>query len=155
MAKSLEAPRPSSSLARLLDATSVSRAIGPAAGEGPRESVATRRPDTRTARPERPPTDAACVKREFVLSPDADAAFNALVDELRRSTGARLTASHAFRSLMRAIGPGVATMRQLPRRPLRLPSNAPAFEAERARFESELAQLIGLALSRPRPADPT
>lgn len=154
MAKSLETPRPSSSLARLLDATSVSRAIGPAAGEGPRESVATKLPDARTTRPARPPAEAACVKREFVLSPDADAAFNALVDELRRSTGARLTASHAFRSLMRAIEPGVATMRELPRRPLRLPSNAPAFEAERARFESELARLIGLALGRPRHPDP-
>lgn len=151
MAKALQTPRPTSSLARLLDAPSVNNAIAPVVGPGPHVAPAARPADAPL--PRRPAT-LATIKREFVLSPDADAAFTALLDELRRNTGARLTASHAIRALMRAIQPGVAILRQLPRRPLRLPSNAPAFEAERARFESDLALLIGAALNRPGSAVP-
>jgi len=88
------------------------------------------------------------LKRELVLSPHADETFNRLIEALRRSTGTRLTASHAFRALMRAVHPGIGTIPVSRGERLRLPSNAPAYQHERDEFENALARLISSSLSR-------
>lgn len=145
MPKPLESPRPTSSLARLLDAGSVSRAISPPASSDARGNE----PDP--GHPPQPPStrvraETRLVKRELVLSAAADQTFGELIEALRRTTGTRLTASHAFRALMTAIRPAISEMTPQPGTSLRLPSNAPAFEQERARFETALAAVIMRAI---------
>jgi len=83
-----------------------------------------------------------------VLSPNADETFNRLIDALRRSTGTRLTASHAFRALMRAVHPSIHTIAAQRAACLRLPSNAPAYQHERDEFENALAGLISSSLAQ-------
>ncbi len=150
MAKALQSDRPTSSLARLLDPASASRAIEPL----PERATRTQTPaDERVL----PPAgvrarhsgrhEATHLKRELVLSPNADETFNHLIDALRRSTGTRLTASHAFRALMRAVHPSIGTIPATRGERLRLPSNAPSYQHERDEFEIALAKLISSSLS--------
>jgi hypothetical protein len=88
------------------------------------------------------------MKRELVLTPLAEHTFAELVDGLRRTTGTKLTASHAFRSLMRALRPAVAVLTdRTDGTRLRLPSNASGYEAEREAFEEHLARLLAAAIS--------
>lgn len=151
MAKALHSDRPSSSIARLLDPASATRAMEPR----PERATGTHTPPEHPA-PQpaggraRPPFrhDATHLKRELVLSPHADETFNRLIEALRRSTGTRLTASHAFRALMRAVHPGIGTIPGARGERLRLPSNAPAYQHERDEFENALARLISSSLSR-------
>ncbi len=153
MAKALHADRPTSSIARLLDPASARRAIEPVPERTPRTHAPADERASPTAGGRARHSrrhESTHLKRELVLSPNADETFNRLIEALRRSTGTRLTASHAFRALMRAMQPAINVMTQGPRRPMRLPSNAPAFEEDRARFESDLAALIEPALRTPR-----
>jgi hypothetical protein len=90
------------------------------------------------------------VKRELVLTPQADATFQALVDALRSGTACRLTASHVFRALMRALEPATTHINRAAgtRGPLSLPSNAPGYERERSEFEDTIAEILRASWTR-------
>lgn len=88
------------------------------------------------------------VKREFVLTPEADATLDRLVELYRRATRTRLSTSHVIRSILLATGQGMdALLSELSlMQPMRLPSNAPGRDAERTRFESALAHAFRNAM---------
>lgn len=158
MAKMLSTNPPTSSLARLLDSSAAGGAVEPIApppasgGQfGPplehRAAAAAPEPATSRAPARSPSRDLPSIKRELVLSPLAEATFAELVDVLRRTTGTKLTASHAFRSLMRALRPAVTTLAgRSDCVRLRLPSNAPGYEKERETFEEALCRLLVSAI---------
>ena len=158
MAKMLSTNPPTSSLARLLDSSAAGGAVGPivpppasggqlvpplehAAAPVASEPATSRAPVRSSSR------DLPTIKRELVLSPLAEATFAELVDVLRRTTGTKLTASHAFRSLMRALRPAVTTLAgRTDSVRLRLPSNALGYETERETFEDALCRLLVSAI---------
>lgn len=139
MARRLAAERPTSSIARLLDPAAAAEAL--------------------VARPVRPPPDRsrqsrrALTKREVVLTAEADAAFQALIDACREGTQTRLTASHVVRALLRVVSGALPELRAALAKvgSQRLPSNGAAFEAERVRFEQVLADAILTGLRRAEP----
>lgn len=139
MAKPLHIPVPSSSLARLLDGAASVAATAPV-------SVPTHaaRPTRRIERSASRASSTRLIKREVVLTREADAAFQELVDALRAGTRARLTASHAFRAIMRVLQPAASAIRESASThgPLVLPSNAPGYEEQRSAFEAELANIL-------------
>ena len=138
MPRQLDRIAPTSSVARLLDRTAAAGALGTPHPQPDRLADRGRR---------RSPT--TLIKREVVLSREADEQLQRLVDACRQSTRTRLTASHVTRALMQAVAgsmPAIlCSLEELG--PQRLPSNAPAFKQERARFESMLARAIGRGLA--------
>lgn len=144
MAKPLQSGVPTSSVARLLDPASASAATiatpEPATSTIAKGQAATPRPARSKSQPSR------LVKRELVLTPQADATFQRLVDTLRQATGCRLTASHAFRAIMRTLEPAAAVIASRPPQRLRLPSNANGFEVEREAFEESVRRVIADAV---------
>lgn len=137
MPRTLSKPPPSSSVARLLNAESVSRALQPLASASPPVGAAS--PSTSTAT-HRPPL----VKREFVLNAAAATTLDAVVDRLRAGTGTRLNASHALRSLLLTLNPRLASLEALAAslRPWKLPPNGESHSGERAAFEQRLAEIL-------------
>lgn len=89
-------------------------------------------------------------KREFILTPDVNATLDHLIDLFRRGTRTRLSASHILRVLLQTVGEALEVLpdelAHLPH--LRLPSNAPGREPERAYFERTLAGALRRALVR-------
>ncbi len=145
MAKSLNKPVPSSSLARLLDESAVTRAVSK------RESL-----DGNVRSVERgpePPLSARYVKREFVLTEELDTAVTELTGLVRRCTGARITHSHIARALFAAAAHCKPAMERelVETGKLKLPSNAKGNTGARERFEGILASAI-LAAMRVSPA---
>lgn len=91
-------------------------------------------------------------KRQVVLDDTADANLERLTEALRRSTGTRLTTSHAVRALLAAFSPStqaLATM-QAPPDAMFLPNNAPRFAHERIAFERSLSDMLVAAMLRGR-----
>lgn len=140
MAKPLNTTIPSSSVARLLDPSAASRAL---AVTQPTSVGVSPRHDHR-------PRQEVSTKREFVLSAAADETLTRLVESLRRATGTKLTASHALRALMQAIEPAIGRISHHHGTRLRLPSNAPNYEPQRARFAESLAAIVTVALAERR-----
>ncbi|GMU83758.1 MAG: hypothetical protein AMXMBFR47_36280 [Planctomycetota bacterium] len=152
MARTLRQPLPSSSVARLLDPGAVERALAPL-----RNNDFTRG-DSRTddegddthvrARVRQRP-----IKREVLLTREADAALDALIQTFREASGARLTASPLIRALLMVAHHAAAAIRReaLVLGPQTLPSNAPAYEQEREQLEQRLtaALIRGIAAYRP------
>lgn len=155
MARSLRDTPPTSSVARLFDSNAAGRAtrsLGPidAHGHDPGEHENARSPagGMRATAPKCKP-----IKREILLSREADAAMERLVQMLRDATGARLTASHVARALLLAAEHAAPCIQQAAELlgPETLPSNAPAYESARRRFESRIARAIveGMRASAP------
>lgn len=142
MARRLDRIAPTSSIARLLDRSAVAGAF---------ETVATKSPARQTAQVLAPKkrSPSMLIKRELVLSREADRQFQSLIDACRQSTRTRLTASHVARALMRVVEQAMPTIHQALDQlgPQKLPSNAPSFGDERDRFESQLARAIGNGLT--------
>jgi hypothetical protein len=84
------------------------------------------------------------VTRDIVLTREADATLACLVAVLRAKTGARLNASTVSRAILRAVTRHIPAIEREAGRlpPMRLPSNAPGYEAEREAFETRIAQAI-------------
>ncbi len=139
MAKPLHIPAPSSSLARLLDGAASVAATAPVSAPAPASRPA-RRSELNASRA----SSTRLIKREVVLTREADAAFQELVDALRAGTRARLTASHAFRAIMRVLQPAASAIREAAgtHGALVLPSNAPGYEEQRVEFETRLAEIL-------------
>jgi hypothetical protein len=150
MAKPLQKPPPTSSVARLFDIEAASRALSQPLPSNDKPAV----PDSASREPEKsnvvtppfprstPSGEPANIKREFVLSPSTDETFSRLVDLYRRSTGTRLSGSHVARAMLRGVATCLDSLQReangLGR--LKLPSNARGREGERERFEEALAE---------------
>jgi hypothetical protein len=137
MAKPLTSIQPTSAVARLLEPGVAQAALR----EAPR-------PDDRAGARAEPAAPA--VKREFSLTPPADAALRQLVDVLGRATGTQVTHSHLLRALLRGVAqslPGIEAEAQKVGR-LRRPSNARGREAERERYEAALAGALLAGIRR-------
>lgn len=142
MAKPLTTPPPSSSIARLIDASAVTRALDPAATPRPAlpSSGGAEGPPSRQRR--------RSVKREIVLSNDAAQVLDDLLDRLRRATGTRLSCSHAVRAVLLTFAPCLAAIesRVTTAEPWRLPANGSRHDGDRAAFERRMAAAITAAL---------
>jgi hypothetical protein len=152
MAKPLQTPPPSSSIARLVDLDAAARAVADPTSTARRPAEQPLPPQQvqhtlNTARHDRP-----CLNREFVLTPSADAAFERLLALYRRSTRTRLTASHVFRAVLKGIAHHLDTLEIEAERlgPLRLPSNARGRDQHREHFEARIADAFvrGMVSSR-------
>ncbi len=148
MARTLRESPPSSSVARLLDPGAVERALAPAHGSlrvAHSDLKIESREPAATAR-ERP------IKREILLTRETDVALDELVQIFRDATGARLTTSHVVRALLRGIKHTIPSLRRAAQQVgrVRLPSNAPAHQAERDAFEQRLAEAFMEVVRGPR-----
>jgi len=144
MPKSLREPPPSSSVARLLDRQAASRAL---AASQPTAAATASEQTVVTAVTPRQAVEAvedSVVKREITLSPETAATLDELVRALRTATGTRLSTSHVVRALLRGLGPNLPFVQLAAQRfgRIRLPSNAPAYSADRERFEQRLAAAL-------------
>jgi hypothetical protein len=115
----------------------------PANEEAPATPTAEMSPTNGTAAVS-PVTRAASSKfvdRQLLLTPATDAALSRLVELFRRTTGTKLSTSHVARALLKGVAHSMQTLEREARRlgPMKLPSNARAFEADRERFEARLA----------------
>jgi hypothetical protein len=134
----------SSSVARLLDASAVTRAVGPLSGsEVPHAASPTTVKARRRAHP---------VKREVVLTEHTAEVLDVLVDRLRVATRTRLSASHLVRALVSAIEPSLAgiEVQVASTGPWRLPANGARHDVDRAEFERRMSEAILAALLKRR-----
>lgn len=131
-----------SPVTRLLDASAVSRAVGPV--PPPEQEPAAGAPKPR--RPAHP------VKREVVLTEHTAEVLDVLVDRLRAATRTRLSASHLVRALVLAIEPSLAgiEVQVASTGPWRLPANGARHDADRAEFERRMADAVLAALLKRR-----
>lgn len=143
MARALQRPPPTSSIARLLDTDAAARAIA-TTPEPAAKAVAAQTGPLGSATPADRRSPSATVKREVILTATTDETMTRLVELYRRATGTRLSTSHVVRGMLRAIAHGMDPIQREARRigPCRLPANAPGREAERERFEQRLAQAL-------------
>jgi len=144
MAKPLHQTPPTSSVSRLLDASAAMRATAPApGGAGTPVSGASPVPMSveLAGAPRDFPGEVVYLKREFVVTLEADEAITRLVEAYRRATRTRMTASHVLRSVALAVERAMPTLEREAQRlgPMRLPSNARSRRAERERFERAIA----------------
>ena len=148
MAKALHNTPPTSSVQRLFDKGAVARALGP-----PTLPSTLQGRDGMELAPSTPKRDSIVVKREFVLTPTADETLTRLVQVYREATGTRLSSSHVIRAILRGIAVGLPAIKGEVTRhgPLKLPSNARGYEAERDRFEQAIASSF-LAAMRSLPS---
>lgn len=141
MPRTLIRPPPTSSIARLLDAESVSRALKPVP-QIEHEPVPAEAPNRAES------SVSASVKREFVLTSDTAAILDAMVGRLRTGTKTRLSASHAIRSLLWTVRPCLALLDDVlaGSRPWKLPPNGGLYHAERVAYEQRIADAIAMVL---------
>jgi len=136
MAKALNSTPPRSSVERLFDKNSVARALEPPCLRSIHRGSA-----GEEAMPASVPVlDSSIVKREFVLTRSTDRTLTQLVQAYREATGTRLSNSHVIRAVLRGIAVGLPAIKIEAARhgPLKLPSNARGYEAERDQFEQTL-----------------
>lgn len=144
MARTLSKNPPTSSVARLFDQEAVSRAL--ASSPGPPRAQES--PNAHATMPSERVRTSAVIKREFVLTLEAEDTLTRLVQVYRRATGTRLSNSHVLRGVLRGIEHGLAAIEREANvlGALKLPSNAKGREAERERFEKALASSFVAAM---------
>ena len=157
MAKNLRTSPPSSSVARLLDPVAAARAIQQVSAHdaGPPASppmTAWPGQDIRLA----PPRE-RLVKREIVLTPEADAVLDQLLGLYRQATRTRLSTSHVIRAMLLSAQYAMDALDNELEHvgALRLPSNARGRDAERRRFEMSLARAFAKAMQHAASAGTT
>jgi hypothetical protein len=136
MAKPLRQPTPTSAVARLFDVGAAARAISatPSTVSSPPSPEISPKPTT-------PPAEPANLKRELILSQSAENTFTELVSLYQRATGTKLTASHVARAVLTGVGHCMDSLEREAKYigRLKLPSNARGREADRQRFEQQIA----------------
>lgn len=147
MAKPLAQHTPMSPLSRLLDPGAAVRAVAPMPvlpTVPERQASETTPPRMRPSLPAAP----SLVKRECVLTRPTDEALTRLTELIRRTTGARVSASHAVRCLLLLLGPVWPRLEDELRAmgPMRLPSNATGNEPAREAMERALAGAVARAI---------
>lgn len=141
MARSLIHPPPSSTVARLLDPSAAARAIVGTPPTAPNVTPSSSTPAAGGPSPVVGDEDAA-IKRELTLSPTTNNTFEELIELYRRTTGARLSASHVARAMLKGLAHCLPTLQREAGRigRLKLPSNARGRQSEREAFEDRIAR---------------
>lgn len=146
MPKRLQQPPPTSAVARLLNREVANRAVAPIRDE-PIELPVVASPDVPAVPAEPLPENVPRIKREFILSDEADGTFNDLLLLFRRATHTRLTASQLFRSILKALRQTLPVLqyeaKQLGR--MRLPGNGREATRQRQEFERRLSEALAAA----------
>src|SRR6516225_4742791 len=134
MAKPLTQEQPTSAVARLLEP-----GVGRAALTGAPEALRREEPV--------PTGETPTIKREFILTPQADETLKHLVDLFSRATGTQVTNSHLLRAALKALAEAMPAIERGASElgPLKRPSNARGREAERERYEEAIARAISRA----------
>lgn len=137
MARALKNEPPTSSVGRLLDREAVARALHPPFESSRPQSCSDGRPSMTQARNR----ESAVLKREFVLTSEAEETLSQLVQTYRQATRTRLSNSHMIRALLRGVAHGMSEIQREAELlgALKLPSNAKGREREREWFEDALA----------------
>lgn len=132
MARPRTAPQMRSAAAHLLDDDAFGDATTPKPGA---VLAAAPRPTTKFR------------KRQVILDDTAHDRLERLTAALRRSTGTRLTTSHAMRALLSLTDAAISALAITtpPPQAMHLPNNAPRFDGERRQFEHALAGMIRAA----------
>ena len=153
MPKTLTEPPPTSSVARLLDKGAVARALSPGLSPPRTPSASFEAAGVSLVSGHGEAPRASPIKREFVLSHEADATLATLVSIYRQATGSRLSASHIVRALLRSAEHGLESIEREAQRLgfLKLPSNDKGHEAQRKAFE---AKLVGSLIAAMRAVPP-
>lgn len=145
MAQVLKTSVPTSAVARLLDPGVAERALRQK--ELPVEPTthsvqASLRSDSKRRIP--------IIKREFVLTPDAESTIVRLVAMYRQSTGARLTASHLLRAVLIAADERFDDLEREARRleSLSLPANGREYDRQRWAFENRIARAFAAGMEQ-------
>jgi hypothetical protein len=123
-------------VARLFDMGAAARAI---ATTNPTEPASA--PVATASVPSVIPAELANLKRELILSQSAESTFTELVSLYQRATGTKLTASHVARAMLKGVAHCMDSLEREAKYigRLKLPSNARGKEAERERFEEQIA----------------
>ncbi len=92
--------------------------------------------------------ESTVLKREFVLTSEAEETLSQLVQTYRQATRTRLSNSHVIRALLRGVAHGMSEIQREAELlgTLKLPSNAKDREHERDRFEDALASNLVSAM---------
>jgi hypothetical protein len=148
MAKTLRDSTPTSAVARLLNREAASRALEPLP------------PASDMDRRDRIPEPSVCerdevprIKREFILTHDADETFCELLTLFRRTTRSRLTASQLFRAMLRAARRSLPALQYEAHQlgPLRLPGNGREAQVRREEFEERIGAAFASGLRAAAP----
>lgn len=140
MARTLEEAPPSSAVARLLNRESASRALEPTRPDsaalvdlGGPGHVSAKARDVGSYTPR--------IKREFILTDDAEETFCEILALFRRTTRTRLTASQLFRAMLKAARRSMPALQYEAHQlgTLRLPGNGRHAQPQREAFEERLA----------------
>ncbi len=150
MAKTLRDSTPTSSVARLLDREAANRALqsNPLATPWPAQPGAmTSAPETALPSPE----DVPRIKREFILTQEAEDTFCEMLALVRRTTRCRVTASQFFRAMLKAAHWSMPSLAYEAHQlgPQRMPGNGRSAQAQREAFEQRLAAAFAAGI---RPA---
>ncbi len=140
---------PTSSLTRLLDASAADRAVRPPIQpDSVSETWSAAPPLAHPVPRHTVAVLATLIKRECVLTQPADEALTRLTEMVRRTTGARVSASHAVRCLLLALSPVWPRLEEELRAlgPMRLPSNARGNEVARDALERTLSAAVARAI---------
>lgn len=141
MAKNLTTPQPNSSISRFLEPSVVKAALA--------------EPDSSKSGDPFPPEangETPTIKREFILTPSADATLSQLVQLLSQATHTNITNSHFLRSVLKALAHALPEIEHQATLlgTLKRPSNARGNEPRREEYERRLAaaMLAGLQATR-------
>lgn len=150
MAKTLRDSTPTSSVARLLDPEAANRAIQSNAPATAWPSQANA-PDVMHNASRNGNEGVPRIKREFILTQEAEDTFCEILSLFRRNTRCRLTASQLFRAMLKAAGWSLPSLNYEAHQlgPLRMPGNGRSAHAQREVFEQRLAAAIAAGI---RPA---
>lgn len=150
MPRPLSQRPPTSSLTRLLDTSAADGAVRPpiqaAAPSGePRPGVAP--PPSQLLR-HHAAVPLPLIKRECILTQPTDEALTRLTELVRRTTGARVSASHTVRCLLLILNPVWPRLEEELRAlgPMRLPGNARGNELARDALERTLSAAMARAI---------
>jgi hypothetical protein len=148
MPKPLTRPQPSSAVANILDTSALQAALARPSLPVQEANIQTSPPMAARGETEDEATEGHAetptIRRQFILTPTADATLKQLVDLYSRATKSELTNSHCLRAVLKALA---TLMPQLEREArhlgaLKRPKNDRASEAHREDFEQRIATAI-------------
>lgn len=156
MPRPLRESPPSSAVARLLDVGAAARALAVPAAIAPEPSNTSEATASTVSEQSAQGAAYSLVKREFVLTPPTERVLSELLDLFRRSTGARLSASHLLRALLLGLEHSRPSLELEARRvgQLKLPGNARERESDRLRFERRIAAALVAGMRAAAALDP-
>jgi hypothetical protein len=121
--------------------------------QGNRKYKIDERSPTRVPQPK--PLATPIVKREFMLTPEADDTLFQAVRVLSRATGTNLSNSHFLRVMLKVVAEAMPQIEEEASRlgKLKRPGNAPGNQPEREEYEQRMAGAVAVAIAASTPAD--